>query len=94
MGDDLYVLSSDSNMSYEVPKYVVINTTAQMVHHSIRETQIMVEWPPAPQDIIEANNDVDTDLFNFISWIIHHKGRIGDNGRVMLLKSNHKLRKT
>ena len=92
-----YILSSDSNMSYEVikscasgqgiPKYVAIKATAQMLHDSIREIQSTVEWPPAPQDIIEANNDVDTDLFNLISWIIHPKGRIGDNGRVMLPKS-------
>ena len=39
------------------------------------------------QEIVESNDDIDTNLFNSIPWIVHPKGQIGNNGRVMLPRS-------
>ena len=92
-----YVLSGDNNMPYNVikssvsgqgiPRSVAIKTTAQMIHRSIRESQAPILWPPSPQDIIELDDDVSTDLHNFVSWVVQPRGQIGDNGRVKLPKS-------
>ena len=72
-----FLFSSDSNLSYEfikvcasgtrIPRSVAIKTTAQMVHNSLRETQTLSKWPPTPQQIVESNDDISTNLFNLIS---------------------------
>ena len=58
-----------------------------MIRNSLRETQILSKWPPTPQEMVESNDDIDTNLFNLISWIVHPRGQIANNGRVMLPKS-------
>ena len=90
-----FLFSSDSNLSYEfikacasgtgIPRSVAIKTTAQMIHNSLRETQARSKWPPTPQEIVESNDDIDTNPFKLISWIVP-RGQIANNGRVMLPK--------
>ena len=58
-----------------------------MIRNSLHETQTLDKWPPTPQEIVESNDDIDTNLFNLISWIVHPRGQIANNGRVMLPKS-------
>ena len=58
-----------------------------MIRNSLRETQILSKWPPTPQEMVESNDDIDTNLFNLISWIVHPRGQIANNGKVMLPKS-------
>ena len=92
-----FLFSSDSNLLYEfikacasgtgIPRSIAIKTTAQMIHNSLRETQTLSKWPPIPQEIVESNDDIDTNLFNLISWILHPRGLIANNRRVMLPKS-------
>ena len=70
-----------------IPRSVTIKTTAQMIHYSLCETQTLSKWPPTQQEIVESNDDIDTNLFNLVSWIVHPRGQITNNGRVMLPKS-------
>ena len=58
-----------------------------MIYNSLRETQTISKWPPTPQEILESNDDIDTNLFDLISWVVHLGGQIASNGRVMLPKS-------
>ena len=39
-----------------------------MIHNSLLDTKTTSKWPPTPQEIVESNNDIDTDLFNLVSW--------------------------
>ena len=90
-----FLFSSDLHLSYEfikgcasgtgIPRSVVIKATAQMIHNSLRETQTLSKWPPTPQEIVESNDDIDTNPFKLISWIVP-RGQIANNGRVMLPK--------
>ena len=91
-----FLFSSDLNLSYEfikacqsgtgIPRSAAIKT-AQMIHNSLHETQTLSKWPPTPQEILESNHDIDTNLFNLISWIVHSRGQIANNRRVILPKS-------
>ena len=56
-----------------------------MIHNSLHETQTLSKWPPTPQEIVESNDDIDTNPFKLISWIVP-RGQIANNGRVMLPK--------
>ena len=72
-----FLFSSDSNLSYEfikacasrtgISRSVAIKATTQMIHNSLHETQTLSKWPPTPQEIVESNDDIDTNLFNLIS---------------------------
>ena len=53
-----------------------------MIYNSLRETQTISKWPPTPQEIVESNDDINRNLFNLISWVVHLRGQI-----VMLSKS-------
>ena len=90
-----FLFSSDSNLSYEfikacasrtgISRSVAIKATTQMIHNSLHETQSLSKWPPTPQEIVESNDDIDTNPFKLISWIVP-RGQIANNGRVMLPK--------
>ena len=92
-----FLFSSDSNLWYEfieacasgtgIPRSVAIKTISQMIQNLLCETQTLSKWPPTPQEIVESNDDIDTNLFNLISWIVHPSGQIANNGRVTLPKS-------
>ena len=58
----------------DIPRSVAIKTTAHMIHNSLPETQTTHEWPSTPQEVVESNDDIDTNLFNLISWIVHLRG--------------------
>ena len=62
------------------PRSVAIKTTAQIIHNFPREIQTTCKWPPIPQEIVESNDDMVTNLFNLISWIVHLRGQIVNNG--------------
>ena len=72
-----FPFSSDSNLSYEfikvyasgtgIPRSVAIKTTAQMIHNSFRETLTTSKWPPTPQEIVESNDNIDTNLSDLVS---------------------------
>ena len=70
-----------------VPRSVAIKTTTQLIHNLLCDTQATNKWSPTPQEIIESNDDINTNLFNLISWIVHPRDQISNNGRVMLHKS-------
>ena len=58
-----------------------------MIHNSLRETQTTSKWPLKPQQIVKSNDDIDSNLFNLISRIVHLRSQIANNRRVMLPKS-------
>ena len=57
-----------------------------MIDNSLRETETTSKWLPTPQEIVESNDDIDTNLFNITSWIVHSRGQIANKGRALLPK--------
>ena len=92
-----FLFSSDSSLPYEFIKVyasgtgtlksVAIKTTAQIIHNSVRETQTTSRWPRTPQEIVESDDVIHTNLLNLISWIVHSRSQITNNRRVMLARS-------
>ena len=58
-----------------------------MFHNSLREIQSAMKWPPTTQEIVETNDDINTIFFNLIAWIVHPRGQITNDEKVMLHKS-------
>ena len=58
-----------------------------MLHNSLREIQTTIKWPATPQELAETNDDINTNFFNLISWIVHPRGQITNDGKVVLHKS-------
>ena len=41
------------------------------------------KWLPTSHEIVESNDDIDTNLFDLISWIVYPRCQIGNNVRVV-----------
>ena len=92
-----FFFSSDSNLSNEfgktcasgtgIPRSVAIKASAQMIRNSLQETETLSKWPPTPQEIVKSTDNIDTNLLNLISWIVHPRDQTANNGRVILSKS-------
>jgi hypothetical protein len=69
-----------------ISKYVSLKNAAKTIHTSIKDTREDRPWPPTPQDILEAEAYINTDLYNELSWIVDPHARLDKEGRVQLSK--------
>ena len=53
---------------------------------SLNNSQLKSKWPPT-EEIVEANDEINTNLFNLVLWIVHPRAQIANNGRIMIPKS-------
>ena len=68
-------------------KSVILRRAARIVHDSIMESCVEQNWPPTPQEILESDPDTNKDLLNLISWIVHPRGKLNDDGNVVVPES-------
>ena len=66
---------------------MALRKAAKMLHDSLNdETCDEKPCPPTPQDILEGDTNVNTDLLNLITWIIYHRAALDGRGEAVLLK--------
>ena len=85
--DKLPQISVDDVYKSAMSKSVILKRAARIVHDSIMDSCAEQKWPPTPQEILQSGSDTNQDLLNLISWIVHPRGQLDNNGNVTVPES-------
>ncbi len=69
-----------------IPTSVAVKNVANAIHESVK-LRDSLPWPATPQDILESNRVVDTNLHNLLAWIVQPNATLNAKGLVSLPKS-------
>ena len=68
---------------------IMVKNLASRIGHNIK-ARPQSDWPPTPQQIIESNDDVNMDLYNFLALLVSPGSSIDNTGTVRLSESKTK----
>ena len=65
---------------------MMVKNLASRINASIKACPD-IAWPPTPQEIIETENDVNMDLYNFLVLLVSQDSSFDNTGTVRISKS-------